>query len=240
MGLWSNGELFARRLRSPVMFRQHAATSTPPRLLDPIDRFSEILFGLIMVLTFTGSISAAESGREEIRTMLFASIGCNLAWGLVDAVMYLFESIAERGRGIVSLRKLREAKDPQAAHAVIRDAVPPLIGRVLQEPELEAMRGRLSELNDLPQTPGATKDDFRAAFGVFLLVFLSTFPVVIPFLLMHDAATALRFSHGIAIGMLFLVGWKIGAHTGHSPWRVGATMVVIGTALAAGTMALGG
>src|SRR5690349_7398439 len=103
MGLWSNGELCARRVRSGVMFRQHAETTTPPRLLDPIDRFSEILFGLIMVLTFTGTISAAESGREEIRTMLFASIGCNLAWGIVDAVMYLFESVAERGRGIVSL-----------------------------------------------------------------------------------------------------------------------------------------
>ena len=240
MGLWSNGELFARRLRSPVMFRQHAATSTPPRLLDPIDRFSEILFGLIMVLTFTGSISAAESGREEIRTMLFASIGCNLAWGLVDAVMYLFESIAERGRGIVSLRKLREAKDPQAAHAVIRDAVPPLIGRVLHEPELEAMRGRLSELNDVPQTPGATKNDFHAAFLVFLLVFLSTFPVVIPFIVMSDATRALRVSNGIAIAMLFIIGHRLGRYMGHHPWRWGIGMVLIGVALVGITIALGG
>ena len=33
------------------------------RVLDPIDRVSEVLFGLIMVLTFTGSLSVAEAGR---------------------------------------------------------------------------------------------------------------------------------------------------------------------------------
>ena len=33
------------------------------RVLDPIDRVSEILFGLIMVLSFTGSLSVAVAGR---------------------------------------------------------------------------------------------------------------------------------------------------------------------------------
>ena len=91
------------------MFRRHAEPASRPRLLDPIDRFSEILFGLIMVLTFTGAISAAELGREAVRTMLFASIGCNLAWGIVDGVMYLFARLAERGRGILALRVIRSA-----------------------------------------------------------------------------------------------------------------------------------
>lgn len=45
------------------------------RVLDPIDRVSEVLFGLIMVLTFTGSISVAEGGRESIHTMLFSAPG---------------------------------------------------------------------------------------------------------------------------------------------------------------------
>jgi hypothetical protein len=33
-------------------------------LLDPIERHSEILFGLIRVLTFTGSLSATGTGRD--------------------------------------------------------------------------------------------------------------------------------------------------------------------------------
>ena len=51
------------------------------RVLDPIDRVSEVLFGLIMVLTFTGSLSVAEAGRDDVRAMLIGALGCNLAWG---------------------------------------------------------------------------------------------------------------------------------------------------------------
>ena len=41
------------------------------RVLKPIDRVSKVLFGLIMVLTFTGSLSVAEAGRGEVRTVSF-------------------------------------------------------------------------------------------------------------------------------------------------------------------------
>ena len=51
------------------------------RMLDPAERTSEVLFGLIMVLTFTGSLSIAEAGREDIRAMLIGAPGCNIAWG---------------------------------------------------------------------------------------------------------------------------------------------------------------
>lgn len=40
-----------------------------------------------MVLTFTGTLSAATAGREDVRIMLLAAIGCNAAWGIVDGVM---------------------------------------------------------------------------------------------------------------------------------------------------------
>ena len=65
------------------------------RVLDPIDRVSEILFGLIMVLTFTGSLSVAEAGRDDTRTMLIGALGCNLAWGIIDAVLFLMGGLAD-------------------------------------------------------------------------------------------------------------------------------------------------
>jgi hypothetical protein len=37
------------------------------RVLEPAERIAEVLFGLIMVLTFTGSLSVAEAGRDDIR-----------------------------------------------------------------------------------------------------------------------------------------------------------------------------
>ncbi len=49
------------------------------RALEPIERISEGLFGLIMVLTFTGSLSIATAGRDDVRAMQLGALGCNLA-----------------------------------------------------------------------------------------------------------------------------------------------------------------
>jgi VIT1/CCC1 family predicted Fe2+/Mn2+ transporter len=76
--------------------------------------------------------------------------------------------------------------------------------------------------------------------AVFLLVFLSTFPVTIPFLLMSDAMRALRVSNAIAIVLLFLGGYELAKYSGGRPWRLGFAMVAIGAALVGLTIALGG
>jgi VIT1/CCC1 family predicted Fe2+/Mn2+ transporter len=214
--------------------------TTSRRVLSPLERMSEILFGLIMVMTFTGSISVAEHGRGEIRDVLISALGCNLAWGIVDAGMYLMGRFTERARDLVLLKAIHETSDRQQAHRLIDQVLPSIISTQADAGDLDKMHGWLRAHPLPPGNVTFTPSDWIGALAVFLLVFLSTFPVVVPFLLMGDAATALRLSHGIAIAMLFLVGWKIGAHTGRSAWRVGATMVVVGTALAAGTMALGG
>jgi len=44
------------------------------RLLDPVDRASEILFGLIMVLAITGSLSIVD-GKADVRTLLVGRSG---------------------------------------------------------------------------------------------------------------------------------------------------------------------
>ncbi len=61
----------------------------PSHILDPSERVAEILFGLIMALTMSGTISVATADRFEIRTMLIGVLGCNLACGLIDGGMYL-------------------------------------------------------------------------------------------------------------------------------------------------------
>jgi hypothetical protein len=210
------------------------------RVLDPIDRVSEVLFGLIMVITFTGSLSVAEAGREDVRTMLIGAVGCNLAWGVIDAVLYLMSSLAEKGRGLITLRAVRKAADPQHGQRLIADALPPVVAAVLEPAELETMRLRLRQLPEPPGHARWGKDDWLGALGVFLLVFLATFPVVIPFIVMRDVRPALRVSNAIAIVMLFLTGYAFGRMTGRRPWAVGVSMVILGAALVGMTMALGG
>jgi hypothetical protein len=215
-------------------------THSSKRILDPVERASEILFGLIMVLTFTGSLSVAEAGRHSVRTMLIGAIGCNLAWGIIDGIFYLMTSLAERGQNLKIFMAVYRTTDPQKAHRLIGEALPPVVTSVLMSAELEAIHLRLKQLPNPPGQARLQKDHWLGAIGVFLLVFLSTFPVVIPFIFMQDVEWAKRISNLIAIIMLFLVGEAFGRMTGRRPFMVGLGMVILGAILVGLTIALGG
>ena len=113
-------------------------TTESKRLLDPIDRISEILFGLLMAVTIVGSLSIATAGQDEVRTVLIAALGCNLAWGLVDAVMYLVRTLTEKTRHHALTLRIRGA-EPAAAHRMIALALPAGLAPLVGPAELEAM-----------------------------------------------------------------------------------------------------
>src|SRR5262249_5115955 len=92
------------------------------RVLDPLERFAEVIFGLIMVMTFTGSLSVATAGHQEVRTMLVGAIGCNIAWGIVDAVMYILNALLWRGRGLRILGAIRRPGEAERAREMITEA----------------------------------------------------------------------------------------------------------------------
>ena len=207
--------------------------------LSPVDRVSGIIFGLIMALTFTGALSAATADRDEVRSMLIGALGCNTAWGLVDAVMYLRAVLAERGRNLTILKDVRSRSNPADARALILDALPPVIASTLEPSDVDTIQGRLKRL-PLPARAGLTAADFRGALGVFLLVFLATLPVALPFAFIDHTHRALRVSNGIALLMLFAGGFYLGRHGGRHPWRSGVVMLTLGAGLVLATIALGG
>ena len=215
----------------------HLASSK--RLLEPVDRISEVLFGLIMALTFTCTLSVANAGREEVREMLVGALGCNLAWGVVDGVMFVLACLTESGQRLTALKAAR-MEDPEHGRAILAGALPPLIVSVMAPADLEAIRQRLRSLPAPPQRVRLKRKDLLGAVAIFLLVFLSTFPVVIPFLLLDDAKPALRLSNAVAIGMLFLGGFAYAHHAGMRRWLMGLGMVFLGILLVAMTIALGG
>ena len=215
-------------------------TKWTPLVLQPHERIAEVLFGLIMVMTITGSLSVAEAGRPEIRTMLLAALGCNLAWGIIDAVLYLMGALAEKSRILLAFVAVRQTTDPQWAQRLIAEAMPPKLASLMQPAELETLRLRLMDLPEPPPYASLERADYLGALGVFLWVFFVTLPVAVPFLLMHNAGPALRVSNGVAIALLFAAGCRFGRITGRSPWRWAMGMVVLGVVLAALTKALGG
>ena len=210
------------------------------RVLDPMERISETLFGLIMALTFICSLGIATGTSINIQTMLIGALGCNLAWGIVDGGLYLLARINSRGDKILTLRAIRQAPDPESARRVIADALPPELATILPLEQLELMRQKLQRLPEPTPGPGLTKADWTGALGLCLLSFLSTFPVVIPFLFLSDARLALRVSYAVAIVMLFCCGYVFGIHSGLRPWATGLAMVAVGGALVGVAVALGG
>ena len=167
------------------------------RILDPIDRVSEIIFGVIMVLTFTSTFTVTQAYRPEARTMILSAIACNIAWGVVDAFMYILSAFTER---------LRDRPDDSI------DA-------------------------DVPQL---TLGDWAGAGAVFLVVVFSTFPLVVPFIVMADPERAIRTSNLVAIAMLFGCGMQLGHYARWRPWRTGFAVAAVGVVLVAITIALGG
>jgi len=193
-----------------------------------------------MVLAFTGSLSVAEAGRDDVRTMLIGALGCNFAWGIIDGVLYLMGCLAEKGHSLMTYRAVRAASDPKKAQGLIAGALPSVVASVMKPAEFEAIRLRLQKLPEPPSRARLSGSDWRGALGVFLLVFLSVFPVSVPFIFMQNAMTAMRISNVIAIGMLFFAGAAYGRSVGRSPWAVGIAMVGLGGVLVTITIALGG
>jgi VIT1/CCC1 family predicted Fe2+/Mn2+ transporter len=216
-----------------------AAGEERAQLLDPIDRISEILFGLIMAVTIVGSLSIATAGRDEMHTVSMAALGCNLAWGLVDAVMYLIRTMTERSRNGVLAKRIAGA-DADTARRLITKALPEHVANITGPDEIEGMRRRLLALRTEEHAILRPRD-YLEALGIFLLVVIATFPVVAPYFLIRDAALALRISQAITLVMLFLAGFALGRYAGHvRPLRTGLIMAVFGVVLIAAVKALGG
>ena len=60
------------------------------RYLDPSETLLEVLFGLIMALTLTaGARLLSENQNIDAAGLAAGLVGCNVAWGIIDAVFYL-------------------------------------------------------------------------------------------------------------------------------------------------------
>ena len=137
--------------------------------LSSIERVNEILFGLIMVLTFTCSISAATAGHEELSTILWSALGCNIAWGFVDSFMYLFSVMLERGETFANVRAVHSAATEAHAREVVNAMSP--WSHIVKEEHLASLTKEIKNLGAsracLPHLdrPTQVRTDFPARFS---------------------------------------------------------------------------
>lgn len=175
------------------------------RILDPISRLSEIMFGLLMTLTFSGTMSVVIGAGGDVRSVLVAAPRCNLAWGIVDGTMHVLPTVTGRGRDIARNRLIRHAA-PDEARRLVREGLPDGAGSIMTDDEINRIREWLWRLADDGRPASVTSVDLRAAGLVFLLVVGATLPPAVPFILFDDMRPAMRVPNLIALVMLFLIG----------------------------------
>ncbi len=217
--------------------QQREAEPAREPLLSPVDRVSELHFGLFMALSFVGAVSVGQAGQDDIRKMLAAALGCNLAWGLVDAVMYLVRTVTDRGR---SLALVRSAADVETGRTLIDSSLSRIAAGLVTRTEVEAIRGQIVARASVPARPTLRGSDLLAAVGIFLILTASTFPVVLPFMLFEEVGMAKAASQAMALTMLFFGGLALGRFAGYGSWRAGLLMAGLGTVLVPAIRALGG
>jgi hypothetical protein len=217
-----------------------ADVETRESVLDTVDRVSELCFGLFMALTFVGAVSAATAGEDAGRKMLFTAVGCNLAWGLADGVMFLVRTLTNRGRRLTLALTVKNEPDAAIAVRALRDALPKSMKSLVSDTQLELIRASIAARTSLPHRPRLVLDDFIGAVGIFVIVVSSTFPVALPFVLFNDTSTALIVSRVLTLAMLFGAGIALGRHAGFGRWRAGFAMVALGVVLTTAIIALGG
>jgi hypothetical protein len=213
------------------------------RYLEPADRLNEVLFGLIMVLTFslTAGLTAQDS-PEGARELLIAIIGCNIAWGIIDGAMYMMGSMLERARRARVLMAVQRAPDEASGLAVVEQALQGTLASLMTEQERASVRRTVYAVarRTQPQRTRLLKEDLLGAVASCWLVILSTIPAAVPFLFIRHPHAAMRVSNDLLIAMLFFVGHQWGKHANANRWGTGLAFLVSGLALVGVAVALGG
>jgi len=214
------------------------------RHLDPGDSLGEVLFGLIMALTVTlGARLAAASDPLNVHQLVVTIAGCNIAWGVIDAVFFVLGGLFHRSQRARFYRTLKSSSSEVEALAALEEEFgledEPLAVGV--EDRATLYRAMLAiTTRAAPSRAHLQPRDFLSAFAVFLLVSAAALPAVLPFLLIEDPDLALHVSNALQVLLLFLAGYWWGRYTDASPWRVGLTVMLMGVAMVSVAVALGG
>ena len=212
--------------------------------LDPGSHMGEALFGLIMALTFTlgANLVIQEEGREGTRQMLIGLLGCNLAWGIIDGVLYVLGCAFERGRVQRIGYEVRKARNPDQARRLVAGELDELLAPLTDPQQRDALYSAIVQrVKTEPTLPEPiTREDLLGGLESGLLVFSCSIPAVLPFLVFDQPQVALRVSNTILLALLYYLGYRHARHTLAKPWIAGFVFLLAGLFLVVLTIRLGG
>ena len=211
--------------------------------LEPEEILAEVVAGLIMVLTFTLIASLLSQGGDNgPRAFVIAAAGCNIAWGVIDAALYLLGCKTVRSYRRLFLRKVQRAPDQNAAQEIVRREWEPILAQAAPEEDRERLYSAMRQLavNARPISAKLRLDDFKGALAIFFLVCATVVPAILPFLFLPNDWLTLRLSNLLLVALLFVAGWRWARVIDASPFLTGAALVALGLVLVGLAAALGG
>ena len=196
---------------------------------------------MVLTVTLTAGL-VVDEGKAGVRKLLLAAIGCNVAWGIIDAVLYLMNSLTVRSGKMRLIEAVQRAPDSQTALDLVRGEIEPELKELLDPLNAEALnRSILKHITQAQITKTRlTKDDLYGAVACFWLVFLACLPAALPFVIFSQPLFALRVSNFLLIAILFFVGQKWAQYAGTNRWVAGLVLIAIGLALVGVAILLGG
>jgi hypothetical protein len=220
-------------------------------LLDPIDRLSEAVYSILIVLTFTLAYSIfRRSGDPEAvawigygHELFFAVLGATIAWGVIDGIMYALMSLFERGERHRLLYQLQTAVTETEGVAIVGEELDHILEPITSDAQRQALYQEVfaNLRQGEPRPVGLQRDDLVGAAGSALVAVAAVAPSLVPLYLLSDNLTlAIRVSNAISFIVLFALGHSWGRHTGANPWKTGLALAAIGLLMVLIAIPLGG
>lgn len=212
------------------------------RALDPVDALVEGIFSILIVLTFT--LAARATADAVISSRLWAeALGCAVAWGFIDGVIYLLSCLLERDRQFRLRRVLRGTTTEEGGIATLAneldEVLAPLADQAMRRVIYSALYRRAREPITAPA--GLTRADVVGALGVILIAVVAALPVVLPLLVLrHDPSLAMRIATLTACATLFGMGYLWARYVESPPVRAGLLLMLVGVGLAVVAVPFGG
>lgn len=228
-----------------------AKQSLVARLLDPADRLTEAMYSVLIVLTFTLAFQisqdrAAATTPEEasqISQLFLAALGCAVAWGLIDGIMYIATAMFDRGQSHRLVEAVRNATTAQDGETLLAGQLDDELSPITTPDErarfYQSLYARLK--GSTPKPVGFEIADFAGALGVALVAIGAAVPVLLPLLFSQShPMLAMRASNAIATAMLFAMGYQWGKYVGAVPWKMGLGFLLVAIIMLAIAIPLGG
>ena len=220
----------------------------PYDYLYPHERLIELIYGLVIALAITNSVRlVGMSGTVDIDLMVQTALGAGIAWGIIDALLYLVVIVYERNRYIHVADDLQDSKDEKAALGIIQEDLEDSIIGTLdvedQERIYKDVLGAQRRVGYADKARGASslgREDYLGAFQVFLAMLVATLVVVVPLLVVKPPHVAVIASNLVALVSLFVVGYLWARHTRINKVKFGLLLAVMGAGIVIITFFLGG